>query len=552
MARQLPLALATLLVVTSTAFAQQQSDRTRSTVRSGPFGATIAYSREDPDRLVLGITTSSGGARDTLGLLVSSIATGGPAEKAGLEEGNRLVAINSVALRLNASDAADPEMAGVLGRRLQRELDKMKAGEAVTLRVYANGQTREVKITPVRADELRPSGGMGRNRLDTRSTIGASVGGFPSPRDTLGVFVIAVAEDGPLAKAGIFEGSRIARINGVDLRVPAADVGDEFMTSSRVRRLTREIEKLEAGGSAELRVYTNGQYRDVTVKTMKRSELKQEGSISIFHSGGAQGVFMPPMGLRLDNGAMRFDMEHLFDGGIRERIDDAMRGTELQLRRLQDRWRDEGTTVEPEKRPLIRERSGGGDEPIPVEDVLKRLEQRLRESETPVRRPYRAAAGILGGDALASAAPEGFAGSFAFQPAVARTRGGFGVGGPDLRGGAPSAGAASGAQGRSRGTASYRSSGPGQGGVFIIEGIRMSPINANLASYLGRGSERGLLVLDIEDAWVGVLAGDVILSIDGKAVRDADGLRVGVDVDKEQCVELMRGGETVKSVLRRR
>ncbi len=507
MARQLPFALATLLVVTSTALAQQQSDRPRSTVRSGPFGATIAYSREDPDRLVLGISTSSGGARDTLGLLVSSIATGGPAEKAGLEEGNRLVAINGVALRLNASDAADPEMAGVLGRRLQRELDKMKAGEAVTLRVYANGQTREVKITPVRADELRPSGGMGRNRVDTRATIGASVGGFASPRDTLGVFVIAVAEDGPLAKAGIFEGSRIARINGVDLRVPAADIGDEFMTSSRVRRLTREIEKLEAGGTAELRVYANGQFRDVTVKTMKRSDLRQDGSISIFHSGGGQGVFMPPMGLRLDNGAMRFDMEHLFDGGFREHIDDAMRGTELQLRRLQERWRDEGTPTEPEKRPLIRERSGGGDETIPVEDVLKRLEQRLRESETPVRRPFRAAAAIHNGDALATAGPE---------------------------------------------TASYRLSGPGQGGVFILEGIRMSPINANLASYLGRGSERGLLILDIEDSWTGVLAGDVILAIDGKAVRDANGIRVSIDVDKEQCVELMRAGVTVKSVLRRR
>src|SRR5687768_12761794 len=224
MVRQLSLSFAATLLVASTALAQVRSQAgPRTTVRTGPFGGFV-YSREDGNRLVLGLSTTSGGARDTLGLLISSVVAGGPAEKAGLEEGNRLVSINGVALRLNAADAADPEMAGVLGRRFQRELEKMKPGEAVALRVYANGQTRDLKVTPVRADELNPTGPMGRSRFDSRATIGATLGGFSSPRDTIGVFVVSVAEDGPLAMAGVFEGSRIAAINGVDLRVPAADV----------------------------------------------------------------------------------------------------------------------------------------------------------------------------------------------------------------------------------------------------------------------------------------------------------------------------------------
>ena len=541
MVRQLSLSFAATLVVASTAFAQERSQSgPRTTVRSGPFGAFV-YSRDDADRLVIGISTTSGGARDTLGLLVSSVTPDGPAEKAGIEEGNRLVAINGVALRLNAADAADPEMAGVLGRRFQRELEKVKPGEAVTLRVHANGQTREVKVTPVRAAELNPTGAAGRRRLDNRATVGATLGGFASPRDTLGVFVVAVAEEGPLASAGVFEGSRIAAINGVDLRVPAADVGDEFMTSARVRRLTREIEKLEPGGSVELRVYTNGQYRNVTVKTVRRSDLKNEGAVSIFHSGGAGGVFLPPMGLRFDDGALRFDMEHLLDGDIRQRIEKGMRDRETDIRELLDRFHQERSRSD-RIQPHLRERSGT-DSTMPVEDLLKAIQERLREQESQARLPFRTTIATHDDPGLLELVHAGPAQTLAFQPAVDRAwTPGFVDG--DI---APAPRLA---QGRPEGIATYRST--RSTSPFTLQGIRMSPIDSNLASYLGRGSERGLLVLEMSDEWTGLVAGDVVLSIDGKSVREGEGIDIGIDSGRAQCVELLRGGETVKSVLRRK
>src|SRR4030095_9558495 len=59
---------------------------------------------DDRDRAAIAISTSSGGKRDTLGLLVSSVTVGGPADKAGIEEGNRIASINGVSLRLSVAE----------------------------------------------------------------------------------------------------------------------------------------------------------------------------------------------------------------------------------------------------------------------------------------------------------------------------------------------------------------------------------------------------------------------------------------------------------------
>ncbi|MDP9121754.1 MAG: PDZ domain-containing protein, partial [Acidobacteriota bacterium] len=66
----------------------------------------------EPDhRAALGIAPmSTGTLRDTLGLLISSVTKGSPADKAGLEEGNRIAAINGINLRANAADIEDGEM----------------------------------------------------------------------------------------------------------------------------------------------------------------------------------------------------------------------------------------------------------------------------------------------------------------------------------------------------------------------------------------------------------------------------------------------------------
>src|SRR5687768_2138100 len=173
------LTLASALVLTAGVL-QAQSARAR------------AYSSyDDRDRAAIGVTTSSGGMRDTLGLLVQSVTAGGPADKAGIEEGNRIVAINNVNLRLSAADAGEGDMDGIANRRLIRELEKIKAGDEVELRVYRDGNTRTVRVKTVTADELNnqtftTSTNSVRRRAD-RAVLGISLGGNGSRRDTLGV-----------------------------------------------------------------------------------------------------------------------------------------------------------------------------------------------------------------------------------------------------------------------------------------------------------------------------------------------------------------------------
>jgi hypothetical protein len=131
-------------------------DRTPRPDCAAPMGHTVSsfFNTGDQNRAMLGLGTTSGGMRDTLGLLVTEVTSGGPAEKAGIEEGDRLASVNGTDLRLSAADAQDQEMRGLMARRLIRVLAKLKPGDVATLRVSADGKTRDVKVTTAKASDL--------------------------------------------------------------------------------------------------------------------------------------------------------------------------------------------------------------------------------------------------------------------------------------------------------------------------------------------------------------------------------------------------------------
>jgi serine protease Do len=317
--RTAPLVLATLMAGTVVGPAGAQREREDRRDRdTWTFPRAIVAAGFDSPRAVLGITTGGGSARDTLGVLVTGITPNGPAERAGLEEGNRIQSINGVNLRVSPADADDREMSNLMSRRLTRELNRVKPGDEVALRVYGGGRTRDVRVRTADADSLY--GRQRRLRLgaDDRASLGISLGSTGSVRDTLGVLVIGVNDSGPAARAGIIEGNRIAEINGVNLRVSREDVADEWVANTRVQRLMREIRRLEPGNEVMLRVWQDGQYRTIRLRAVRASDLPRRRG-AIFMSGDHVGVIapmppLPPIEFEHIGPEIRYRLERALEG----------------------------------------------------------------------------------------------------------------------------------------------------------------------------------------------------------------------------------------------
>lgn len=322
-------------VLTSPAAAQSGSTNSRDRERDatarrraetivGAIGGNgCAYSiGDDRDRAVLGIML--GGARgrsDTLGVRITDVTPDGPAAKAGIEEGDRIVNIDGVNLRIDPADADDPTMADLASRRLMRALGKHKPGDEVSLQVMRGRELKSMRVKTVAADQLPnegfrtfgfgPDGGTisirgaeslralrdsAQARAERRPALGVSVGVTGSARDTLGLFVSSVASDGPAEKAGLVEGSRIASIGGVDVRLSREDADDPEIASARARRFTRELEKHQPGDDIALRVWQNGAFRTLNVKAGKATEVWKGNSNFRFSfgDGGGDAIFLPP------------------------------------------------------------------------------------------------------------------------------------------------------------------------------------------------------------------------------------------------------------------
>lgn len=366
--------------------AQARVEREVRIVRA-PDGVTIT--REWPgdarsaDRAVLGVVLGESARGDTAGVRLEAVEANGPAGRAGLKPGDILTAINGTSLQVTRDDAADPALAGLAQRRLQRVMASVKPGDELRLAVRSGtggaGGTRMVTVQAVSAAALAretarveervitrgADGEEGERRLDVapRGMVGVSVGSAGNARDTLGLFVSSVVRGGPAERAGIIEGERIAAVNGVDVRVPREDVDDERMATARTDRFVREVQKTEPGKTLTLRVWGNGRYRDVTVT----AEAARDPVVGAFRWDGPRMPGRQP-GLRFEaipevdvrirgNGGEPQLFEFRRDGPARARL--RLNGREVEI-------------------------DGAGIEQA-MEEMGRRLQERMREVQVDVR-----------------------------------------------------------------------------------------------------------------------------------------------------------------------
>lgn len=185
--------------------------------------------------------------------------------------------------------------------------------------------------------------------LAKRAVLGLQLGSTGTKRDTIGVFVTRVTPNGPAERAGIVEGDRIVSINGVDLRVNAADAGDDYASGLPSRRLTREVEKLTPGNVATLRVSSGGRVRDVQVTAGKASDFRDSGfgftigggdGFRAFPRVNMEGFNMPMTRFETIPGIRFEDMPRMrYEDMPKMRIED-MRKLEEMMPRLRERMQD--------------------------------------------------------------------------------------------------------------------------------------------------------------------------------------------------------------------
>jgi S1-C subfamily serine protease len=89
---------------------------------------------------------TSGTDRDTLGLLVTQVLRDGPAERAGIDEGNRIAEIDGVSLRVDPADIGRSGPGDAAVRRLSRTLAGLRDADQARLRVYGGGRFRTVTV----------------------------------------------------------------------------------------------------------------------------------------------------------------------------------------------------------------------------------------------------------------------------------------------------------------------------------------------------------------------------------------------------------------------
>lgn len=243
----------------------------------------------NPDDAVLGVNTASSGERDTLGLLVTSVTPDGPADKAGIEEGNRIAAVNGVNLKLAPEDAGERDMQGMTTRRLVREMGKVKAGDTVELSIWKQGRYETVRVQTVAREDLPGQLRITREDAEERAVVGLTLQTTGSVRDTLGPMVVHVAAGGPAERAGIVEGDRIQSLNGTSLRVSRDDTEEPMIGNARVNRFSRLLRDKKAGDTVELQVYSGGQTRTVRVTTARAGDVYDEERGGMFFFRGGEG-----------------------------------------------------------------------------------------------------------------------------------------------------------------------------------------------------------------------------------------------------------------------
>ena len=385
-----------------------------------------------------------------------------------------------------------------------------------------------------------------------RGYLGVTPRASTGPADTLGLLIDGVDDSLPAAKAGIIRGARLVSIDGVDLRLEPRDLGESAAERLPESRLRRALAAKKSGETVELVVLTAGR-RETKRIVLSESAMARTlrsmttGRRSVGLGFSQRGSMRDTAGLLIISitSGSAAETAGLVEGDRLVSID----GTDLRVPTVDAGSRDGVEARVSRFRRAIE--SARDSQPVRLE-VLSEGRRRT-VNVTPAReRGWTINMGDFGN--MADDIRENISSNMRVwmddgdRDAMARTR----ADGERAR----EAGARAreyGAQARdrddgarARGTIRGRT----DGATLVLDGLTLAAVDDDFAQRFGRGSENGALVVRTRDDWEPLKAGDVILTVDGRAVRDGTTLDISFDRSRAQRLEILRNGTKETITLR--
>jgi len=214
----------------------------------------------------------------TKGFLVIDTSPGGPASKAGIEGGDKLIDINGRKTKLfgDVIIKIDNQSVSKIDDILVYLEQQKKVGQGVNLTVIRDGKLQTVNaVLAERPVQLNVSPlWLGIDGMDMSEEIASEL----SVNQSTGILVIGVISDGPADKAGLKGGYIVTDINGTEIQLG----GDIIISADKqpidnVRELSTYITNNKKDGDIiSIGILRDGKPQEVNVTLETRpNDLKQ-------------------------------------------------------------------------------------------------------------------------------------------------------------------------------------------------------------------------------------------------------------------------------------
>lgn len=219
------------------------------------------------------------------GFLVTDVNANGPADKAGIQGGDRIAKINDTNREINLGGDI---VIGVDGKTVRNIDDlltylehKKTVGDQVTLKFIRDGQPLEKTLTLEKRPDSENIFEMGNKQLSLGVTgvdVNTIIAEAMNLTDSKGFLVTSVTANGPADKAGIQGGFKVETINNTQYTL-GGDVIIEIdnNTINTVQDIKNYIETKNEGDIVKLKVIRDGKTKNMDAKLELLPSATTEG-----------------------------------------------------------------------------------------------------------------------------------------------------------------------------------------------------------------------------------------------------------------------------------